>query len=265
MKISIISLIYKSTRFADWMWDSIHKYTKEIQSGEAEFFFVANDASDEVKEHLKNKKYKHFINDNKKVTKEDLIKLGYGGPIHIHYVYKGWNRAIKEANSEFVCLLNSDMYASPDWLSNLLKHFEFQDNIIISSQLIERPQLPEDKYGPFMNRNTGGHVYLGNYGTSINTFNEIEFLKRVEYEKNVGSNCVANGIAYMPLLLKKEHAEKVGLYPEGNIPLGEFDDLDNMKYGDEIFIEKLKEIDIRHVTALDSIVYHLKEGEQNEL
>ena len=35
-----------------------------------------------------------------------------------------------------------------------------------------------------------------------------------------------------------------------------------MRFGDEKFYDKLSDMGIEHYTALDSIVYHLKEGER---
>jgi len=36
--ISIVSLIYKNPKWADFVYDSVHRYTKELHTGEAEFF-----------------------------------------------------------------------------------------------------------------------------------------------------------------------------------------------------------------------------------
>ena len=41
-KISIISLIYRSTKYADAVYDSVLENTPKIKTGEARFFFVAN-------------------------------------------------------------------------------------------------------------------------------------------------------------------------------------------------------------------------------
>ena len=69
-KISIVSLIYKSPVFADFVYDSIHKYTPLLNSGMAEFFFVANDPTDGVVRHLRKKGYKYFIAAAQKVIQE---------------------------------------------------------------------------------------------------------------------------------------------------------------------------------------------------
>src|SRR5439155_17482671 len=109
VKISISSLIYKSTKYADFVYNSIYKYTPELQTGEAEFYFIANDATEQVINHLENKKYKYYINNNKHYTEEELFKMGYGCPEYMNRVYKSYNEAIKKASGEIIVLINSDM------------------------------------------------------------------------------------------------------------------------------------------------------------
>ena len=53
LKVSIISLIYQSSALADWVHDSVHKFTPMIDRGEAEFFFVANDPTPGLLAHLR--------------------------------------------------------------------------------------------------------------------------------------------------------------------------------------------------------------------
>ena len=53
-KISIVSLIYKSKKFADAVYESVHKYTPELANGNCEFFFIANDATPTLIKHLTN-------------------------------------------------------------------------------------------------------------------------------------------------------------------------------------------------------------------
>lgn len=57
-------------------------------------------------------------------------------------------------------------------------------------------------------------------------------------------------------------AERVGLYPEGNICSDRFEKI--RQFGDVAFFEKLAVHGVEHFTAQDSVVYHLKEGEMDE-
>ncbi len=77
-KISIICLIYKSTTFAKAVYESLHKYTPQLNNGEAELIFVANDADEKILEFLKDRKYTYAINNNIFLSEGELFKLGYG-------------------------------------------------------------------------------------------------------------------------------------------------------------------------------------------
>lgn len=136
LKLSIICLVYKSTKLADWVWESAHKYTPMLQSGEADFLFVANDPEDYVVAHLIKKGYPFIINRNRRYTEEELFAMGYGVPEYINRVYKGYNQGILHAKGERIVLVNSDNFFSPDWLENLVKYSEFKK--VITSQLVER-------------------------------------------------------------------------------------------------------------------------------
>jgi glycosyltransferase involved in cell wall biosynthesis len=247
--ISIASLIYKSKKYADWVHDSIHEFTPQLKRGEAEFFFVANDPTEELLAHLQQKGYKHYVNRNPVRTEEELFKTGYGAPLHIHRVYRGYNKAIESAEGEIVVLVNSDNYFSPDWLENLLKYVSAKT--IVCSKLVERMH-PEHSIFP--------GAYRGEFGSHPDTFNKDAFLKFCERVKITGLQL---GGSYMPCAFHKRLAIQVGLYPEGNLAGASFRDV--VATGDEIFFRKLSKAGLRHVTAMDSIVYHTKEGEMDEL
>jgi len=245
VKISIFTLIYRSTQFADFVYESLNKYTPMIARGEAEFFFVANDASPEVLKHLADKKYPFYEFNNQKLSDEELFKKGYGKPEYIARVYKGFNFGIERSKGEIVVILNSDMAFSPDWLENLLKYVT--EDTIVSSQLVERDH---PRYDVFKG------AYHGEFGCCMADYKEEEFLKFVLKMKATG---LVPGIAFAPCAFYKSNAVKVGLYPEGNIAGESFDDV--IETGDQRFFWNLSKINVNHYTALDSIVYHFKEGE----
>lgn len=247
VKISIAALIYKSTRFAEWLYDSVYEFTPLVRSGEAEFFFIANDPTEKLIKFLEQKGYPHYVNHNPRRTEEELFRLGYGAPEYIHRVYRGWNQAILRAKGELVVLLNSDNYVSPDWLENMLKYMG-RDKIVCS-QLVERKH---PKYDVFPG------AYHAEFGSLPDNFDKAGFLQFVLRQKITG---LRQGGAYMPCMLYKDQAVQVGLYPEGNLAGSSFNDV--VGYGDDVFFKKLAQIGVQHVTALDSIVYHLKEGEMD--
>jgi hypothetical protein len=171
--------------------------------------------------------------------------MGYGKPEYLHRVYRGWNKAILQAKGQIVVLVNSDNYFSPDWLENMLKCFS--PDSIVTSKLVER-EHPE--YGVI------GGAHRGEFGRHPDNFDRQGFLDFCDKKRITG---MERGGAYMPCMFSKDVAVKVGLYPEGNIAGESFDDVVN--YGDRVFFENLARIGVEHFTALDSLVYHLKEGE----
>lgn len=253
-KVTIVSLIYKSSNYADFIYNQLYRHTEELKDGSADFFFIANDATEEVLTHLKNKRYKFYDHKNPKKTDQELFELGIGWPNYLYGVYKAWNEAILKSETDLICLVNSDMGFSPGWLTNMLS--KITENTVIGSKLVERIG---GKFPPFINDITGSRALIGNYGWNPNNYDEEGFLQFTKFNKKDG---VEPGGAYMPILLHKSNAVKVGLYPEGNLHNGiNFNQI--KEYGDQNFIKKLKENGIEFKTALDSLVYHFKEGEMS--
>jgi len=250
MKISIASLIYKSTVFADAVYNSLYEHTPLLQNNDTEFFFIANDATDKVLNHLKEKNYKHYIHTNEKKTNEELFAMGIGWPNYLHGVYCAWNKAIELSQGEIVVLVNSDMMFSDNWLENLLKHLD--KTKFVCSQLVERIHPRHGIAFP--------GCIVKNFGASPASFNKAGF---EEFAKsNILLNQIKGGGAYMPCAIYKDIMLKVGMYPEGNLAGNTFEEV--IDYGDVYTGKKLEEIGVSHITALDSLVYHFKEGEMDE-
>lgn len=248
LKVTIVCLIYRSARFAEWVYDSARAYTPMIERGECDFLFVANDATEGVKSFLKEKSYPHVINDNEYLSQEELFDRGYGKPEYIHRVYRGWNAGIKASKTDLVVLVNSDNYFSPDWLEGLLKHYS--SNRVVCSQLVER-QHPRYPVFP-------GAIH-GEFGNHPDNFDRQGFLRLAEGIRTTG---VRPGGAFMPCLVSRSAIESVGMYPEGNLAGISFDHI--VGYGDEVLFRRLRRRGIEQVTSLDSVVYHLKEGEMDD-
>jgi hypothetical protein len=239
--ISIASLIYQSRRYADALYESLRRHTPMLATGEAQFYFVANDASPPVREHLVAKRYPHFVNENPPRSRDELVAMGIGWPEYIHRVYRGWNAAIRHAPGPIVVLVNSDMMFSPGWLEALLA--ELTPTRFVCSQLVEQPGGFPGSYGHAL----GGHP---------EDFDEARFLQIVEEVRRPGTR--GSG-AYMPCAFHKDFVAGLGCYPEGNLHSGLWENI--LRYGDEDLIYRIGNAGGEHVTALDSIVYHFKEGE----
>lgn len=248
VEISIVCLIYKSVDLTEALYESVLRNTPLLASRQAEFLFIANDPTDDVVEYLVSKKVPHYININEHLSDEQLFDLGVGAPEYIRRVYQGYNYGILKAKGQKVVLINSDNFFSPDWLENLLKYSDYKK--VVCSTLVEPGQ---GKFGVFP------FAIEKHFGRTLKDFREDDFLVFAEKNSKTG---YSSGGAYMPCLLYKDVAVLAGLYPEGNIAGKDFGDI--KEYGDEHFYKNLKNFGIEHITAKDSIVYHLKEGEKSE-
>lgn len=245
LKISYVCLIYKSTRWLKFLYEQFHKHTK--LNNDDEFYFVANDAYPEVLDYLnKNSHIKHYIHENTEEQKKEW---------YINNVYRAWNTAAQKAKGDYIIFLNSDFAFSPGWNINLIN--KITENTCVCSRLVERGIMRSGKYG-----------IEKNFGNNYNDYRENDFIK---YANSIKESKLYEGGLYMPLLIKKEHLEMVGYYSEGNIK--KTSTLENpiiakkgepVIPGDVFLMEKLRRINVHHVTAFDSIIYHFQEGEMRE-
>jgi len=246
-EISIICLIYQSIDYAEFVYNNLIKHTPEISSGEAEFYFIANDASEEVLLYLKKNNLPFYINNNYRFSEGELFKMGFAFPEYINRVYRGYNYGISVSESPIVVLINSDNAFSDGWLANLRSKLSL--NTVVSSKLVQPHQFKSPK--------NGSECVVFDCGNSIGSFDEVRFLGKVEALKESSTSI---GNAFMPLMLYKSQVELVGYYPEGNLHNGHYDHI--RVTGDHEFINRLEAFGIHHVTSNDSIVYHFQEGEK---
>jgi len=241
-KISIICLIYKSNEWLDFIYNQVLKHT---DMWNVEFFFIANNASLEVKNYLVHNYIPHHIFESNEVQKEEW---------YINNVYRWYNYWVEKAKWEYVVFINSDMAFSNDWLPNLTNKYNWTN--CIASRLIESGKYLSWKY--WLEKN---------FGTEFFNYQESKFLEFTNHYKQ--ENILKNGGLYMPLFIKKSDFLKVWWYPEWNIL--DWSDLykpiiakkwEKISYTwDEALIEKLKLHWINHTTSFDSIVYHFQAGE----
>lgn len=248
VEISIICLIYKSKDLAKAVYDSIYKHTPKLRNGEAEILFVANDPTSEVVDFLKKQNLPHIINVNEHLSNERLFELGFGTPEYMRRVYQGYNQGILAAKGQKIVLINSDNFFSDDWLENLLKYSDYKK--VVTSTLIEPGH---DQFGVFPG------AIQKNFGRTLDDYEDDKFQ---DFAAKISKTGFTSGGAYMPCLLYRDVAVLAGLYPEGNLAGRTFDDV--ARYGDEFFYDKLNSFGVKHITAKDSVVYHLKEGEKSE-
>jgi hypothetical protein len=260
MKITIYSLIFKSTQFADWVYNAVHKNTPEIANREAKFVFIANNATEEVINHLNDKGYEfiEFFTDPK--TNEELRDIGISEPWYIHSVYRGYNKAIEITETPYLAILNSDMYPAPGWVTSPLKYLEDQE-CVVTSQYVE----PRRNGNIFRNRLTGVQVLERDFGQTLSSFDAEGFEKYAEEVKRPTTQPV---VAYQPIFSRKETLS----YPPGNIlceywenskPSGRVP-FGQIEYGDEVMVRWLREKNIPVFQDNYSMAYHFDCGERLE-
>ena len=244
INISYFCLIYKSVNWLIFVYEQFLKFT---ELGENEFYFIANDASQDVLDYLKENNIPHYIHNNTPKQKEEW---------YINNVYRAWNHGCRVANGKYIMLFNSDMAFTPDWDTKLLN--TITDDTYVTSRLVERGILRSGKYG-----------IEKNFGNNYNDYREEDFIK---YTEEISEDVLKDGGLFMPLLIKKEYMDKVNYYPEGNILIsssiykpvyakkGEV----GIKSGDMVLVEKLRNLGIHHKTNFNSIVYHFQEGEMRD-
>lgn len=227
-KISVVCLVYQSIGYINFVWDSFNKYTKDV-----EFLFIANDATEKVKNYLKDNNLPHLIFEN-----DDKSEY------YLKRVYRAWNFGGFNAPGDIIVFVNSDMAFSKNWLENLLRNLT--KNRIVCSRLVESGKLISGRYG-----------LSKNFGQTYREYQDDEFQK---YVKEVSKPELRKNGLFMPCAIYKDLFIKSGGYPIGNRkePDGRETPGDNI-----LFYEKLKPMGIEHYTAFDSIVYHVQEGEMD--
>ena len=239
MKIEIISLIYRSRMYLDFISKQLLDDRNIVAGADVSVRIVANDPTPTILLALPQSGVKYEVYHDPKPD-----------DYYLNRVYRCWNHAVVTSTADIVCLVNSDMAFSKDWLQNLMKHHDGRN--IVSSRLVESGRMPSDTHGI-------GH----NLGMHPNEFRESEWHN---YAKSISEDKLLPGGLYMPVLFDKETFINSGGYPEGNIyttGIGEYKTGRHIRSGDDYFFNATlrSKYGMRHVTAFDSLVYHFQSGE----
>jgi glycosyltransferase involved in cell wall biosynthesis len=238
--ISIVCLIYKSVELARFVREQVLRYT---DMRDKEFFFVANDATEEVLGYLRASFIPHFEWNN---TEEQ--RQGW----YINNVYRAYNFGAEQARGDFVVFINSDMAFSPGWLDGLWEAYDGSSDM--ASRLVESGKLTP-----------GQHAIERDFGRTPTDYREQDF---VDFAEAIREPSVADGGLYMPLLVRREAFLSIGGYPEGNLRPGS--DIFHPEIarlgeacvsGDNVMVQRLRSRGVHHRTASDSVVYHFQMGE----
>lgn len=241
--VSIICLIYKNVKWLEFVYEQVLKYT---DLNNKEFFFVANDPTDDVLRYLCEHYIPHVVWNNTPEQRQEWF---------INNVYRACNYGAKVARGDYLLFINSDMAFSRGWLEKLFEKLNGKN--CVTSRLVESGKLASGEFG-----------ISRDFGRSIEEYNQEGFL---EYARAISQSVVQDGGLFMPLLIRREDFLRVGGYPEGNIVHGSdlFRPLIAKKgkpcvSGDNVLMQKLQSIGIQHQTAFGSIVYHFQCGEMDE-
>ncbi len=240
LKVSVVCLIYKSPGYAKFVHESFNRHTgggRRPMYGNVEFTFVANDPTDRLVEFLRSAGMNHTVFRNPDPAEH-----------YMNRVYRAWNHggmAAAETKSDVVVFVNSDMAFTTGWLDGLLRRLD--EKTVVTSRLVESGKL-----------RSGMHGIEKNFGTTHSEFDDAAFQK---FAKKISRDKARPGGLFMPCALYADTFRRSGGYPVGNRtePDG------TVTSGDAIFFnETLKAMGVSHVTAFDSIVYHVQEGEKDE-
>ena len=241
-RVGIVSLIYKSPDYADFVYNGIMDQTGRNTSFSWDFIFIVNPPyTQEIIDHIANKEYPAVVLPESDSECDKLPHPRRTTPDYMAGVYRGWNRAIEEGekrNYDYLVLINSDMYFCNDWLEPLVVMAE--TDVAATSLLVESGKLASLP-----------GLISRDFGRSLTSFRKEEFLAFAESIKKPGGKMIGGG--YMPLCMKMKHF--VQKYPLGNF---------NNISGDALFFQYLHFKRIQHFTALDSIAYHIQEGEKDD-
>jgi len=248
MQIEVISLIYKSVDYLNFIYNQMKTYCVSNEH-EITLRIVANDPTQKVLDHLKTL---------------DIPYSVYHDPrpddYYLNRVYRCWNWAGMSSEAEYICFINSDMAFSNGWLDNLVKGYN--RTTIPTSRLVESGKLL-----------SGEHAISQDFGKKPSLFKQQEWQ---EYVDKISEHKQVLGGLYMPCLLPVDVFTKSKGYPEGNPIVDSKGNIMKINYpgvphkgklisGDKYYFDRLKtEYNLTQTTVFDSIVYHIQEGEKDE-
>ena len=231
--VEIVSLVYKSVAYLEFIAEQLKRECCKVPGWDVGVRVVLNDASPKVLERSKSM-------DIPITVYNDADPDAW----YLERVYRCYNFSVQSSEYDNVCLINSDMMFSQGWLANLLKHHD--GTKIPCSRLVESGKMLSGKHG------------IGkNFGRTVSQLNQPGF---EEYAASISEDVAAPGGLYMPCVFEKETFIASGMYPNGNIHVN-----GKLITGDKYLFDILeREHNLEHVTAFDSIVYHVQEGEKDE-
>lgn len=191
METSIVIPCWNGLEYTRQLLESIEAYTPE----EHEIIFIDNGSTDGTGEFLKEYVEKHA----NAALIENPKNLGFP---------KAVNQGMAQARGQYICILNTDVIVTPEWLQGLIEC------------MVHRPGV--GIVGAMTNSISGPQVYP--QGKYSNTFQMVEFARsfRASFKKNY---VPWYRIVFFCVLVSRECYEKIGNLDERFTP-GNFEDDD---------------------------------------
>ncbi len=172
---------------------------------------------------------------------------------YLNRVYRCWNHCVQQSFCENVCLVNSDMLFDTNWLTNLIK---YADEYLPTSLLVESGKLT-----------SGTNAISKDFGRHPKTLDNQAFRSYSNELTQTNHNETRPGGLFMPCIFNRSKFLQLGGYPEGNIYNDGAGTRNGpvIQSGDAWFFDRYcSAYNVSHITVMDSVVYHIQEGEMDE-
>jgi len=219
-EVTLVVLVYRSLRWLGWCMEGVDSSTNSTRY---RWHVVANDATDEV-------------------AADPRITLDWRNEnpdeYYLNRVYRAWNEGVMTAPTQWVILLNTDMYAYDHAIDELFAAKKAVRSVPCGL-LVEQGRIA-----------SGMPEHVKDFGTNPDNFQREAFLKHAKALRKPYRH--EPGRLYQPALLDRQEFMDLGGYPEGNI---------GGQSGDKTLFDKYIGAGFKWTTCLGSVWYHAQEGE----
>lgn len=265
--LEIVALVYRSIAYVDFIVGQLQRFARiddpaAANNWQVSYRLIANDATPAVLRRLGE------LRDTQGL-RFDVHSNSDLSEFYINRVYRAWNFAMRSSQADIVCPLNSDMALSPGWLDALIRRHDGVN--VPCSRLVESGNAM-GKNAPVFRE--GRHVIYGDFGGHPSDFRHDEWLSFAAGLREQHQGQIEPYGFYAPYLIDRERFEAAGGYPHGNIHRRGVGKLTGrggrasplLESGDAWFFRVVlgERFGMKHVTVFDSVVWHFKEGEQND-
>src|SRR3990167_6722238 len=124
---------------------------------------------------------------------------------YLNRVYRAWNAAVAAAETDWVVMVNSDMYVSDYWLDTLVAAKVANQHTLPCSLLVESGRIP-----------SAMPEYVRDFGTTVDSFDREGWQRHASFLRMRGEGKREPGRLFMPVLVDRQEFADVGGYPPGN-------------------------------------------------